>query len=72
MSYAVVANDGKVTFIKPPQSRSKSSFSSSLSPPPPQQDKKSSLGKIVSGDGMLQLRRWVKGVVGGNKDVRRE
>ncbi|CAB4484617.1 unnamed protein product [Rhizophagus irregularis] len=64
MSYAVVANDGKVTFIKPPQSQSKSSFSSSLSPPPPQQDKKSSLGKIVSGDGMLQLRRWVKGVVG--------
>ncbi|RGB43932.1 mitochondrial biogenesis AIM24-domain-containing protein [Rhizophagus diaphanus] len=72
MSYAVVANDGKVTFTKPPQSQSKSSFSSSLSPPPPQQDKKSSLGKIVSGDGMLQLRRWVKGVVGGNKDVRRE
>jgi hypothetical protein len=72
MSYAVVGNDGKVIFTKPPQDQSKPSFSSSLSPPSPQQDKKSSIGKIVSGDGMLQLRRWVKGVVGGNKDVRRE
>ncbi|RIA98549.1 mitochondrial biogenesis AIM24-domain-containing protein [Glomus cerebriforme] len=72
MSFAVIANDGKVIFMKPPKDQSNPSFSSPLSPPSPEQDEKSTIGKIVSGDGMLQLRRWVKGVVGGNKDIRRE
>ncbi|CAI2177325.1 10594_t:CDS:2 [Funneliformis geosporum] len=58
MSYAVVASDGTVSFIKYKDS-SKTSFSSSLSPPSPEQDNRSTIGRIVSGDGMLQLRRWV-------------
>ncbi|CAG8593615.1 4341_t:CDS:2 [Funneliformis mosseae] len=58
MSYAVVANDGTVSFIKHHRDSSNTSFSSSLSPPSPEQDKRSTIGRIVPGDGMLQLRRW--------------
>ena len=47
MSYAMVANDGSVSFIKPPKNQSKPSFS-------PEQDKKSTIGKI---------RRLVMGIV---------
>ncbi|CAG8432874.1 4703_t:CDS:2 [Diversispora eburnea] len=56
MCYALVTNDGNVTFTKP--SRKSFTLDSPLSPPSPEKDNKSSLAKIVTGDGMLQLRRW--------------